>query len=126
MRTLLFCALIALLAMAALLPPFFTRGACTQEFDAAGTLLQQARPQLLSLAAAQQYLLAHGLAYRLISAEACDSAPLRDVESCPGGALLLGSVPVRNPVCRFYRDRNVRFQFGFNQHEQLIRIQVDM
>ncbi len=112
--------------MAALLPPFFTGGACTQEFDAAGALLHDARPQLLTLSAAQRFLTSHGLGYRLVSAELCESRPLRDVESCPGGPLLLGIVPVRNPICRYYRDNNVRFQLGFNNHEQLVKIQVDM
>jgi hypothetical protein len=124
-RTLLFWTLV-LVAMAAALPPFFTRGACTQEFDAAGALFEQARPQLVTLTAAQQFLVAHRLGYRLISAQRCESAPLQNVESCPGGALLLGVVPVRNPVCRYYRDPGVRYQLGFNNHEQLVRIQTDM
>jgi len=47
MRTFLFWGLIVL-AVAAALPPFFTRGACTQEFDAAGALLEQARPEDLT------------------------------------------------------------------------------
>jgi hypothetical protein len=126
MRTVVFCAFIVLVALAALLPPFITRGACTEEFDEVASLLEGARPQLLTLAAAQQFLAKHGLAYRLVSAESCESTPQRDVEGCPGGALLLGSVPVRNPVCRFYRDSSVRFHLGFNPHEQLVRIQADM
>jgi hypothetical protein len=125
MRTFLFWGLVVL-AVAAALPPFFTHGACTQEFDAAGSLLEQARPELLRLTGAQQFLIAHGLGYRLISAERCESAPPREVESCPGGALLLGIVPVRNPICRYYRDNNVHFQLGFNTREQLVRIQTDM
>jgi hypothetical protein len=125
MRAFVFWPLVAL-AVAAALPPFFTRGACTQEFDAAGALLEQARPQLLSLTAAQRFLVAHGLGYRLVSAERCESAPLREVESCPGGPLLLGVVPVKNLICRYYRDNNVRFQLSFNNHEQLVRIQMDM
>jgi len=124
-RSLLFWSLVVL-AVAAVLPPFFTRGACTQEFDAAGSLLEQGRPQLLTLTAAQQFLVARGLGYQLVSAERCEPAPLRDVGSCPGGALLLGVVPVRNRICRYYRDNNVRFQLGFNNHEQLVRIQTDM
>ena len=80
MRTFLFWGLVVL-AVAAALPPFFTHGACTQEFDAAGSLLEQARPELLRLTGAQQFLIAHGLGYRLISAERCESAPPREVES---------------------------------------------
>lgn len=125
MRTFLLCALIVA-GIASILPPFFTHGACTAEFDATAGMLADARPQLLTLTAAQQYLNAHALAYRLIPAERCESTPLRDVESCPGGALLMGTVPVQNRICRYYRDSSVRFQLGFNAHEQLVRIQTDM
>jgi hypothetical protein len=127
MRTGLFVALIAAAALAALLPPFFTHGACTAEFDAVAELLEHARPELLTLSAAQRYLDAHSLAYRVISAERCESAPpLRDVETCPGGPLLLGAVPVKDRICRYYRDGTVRFQLRFNSHLQLVRVQTDM
>jgi hypothetical protein len=126
MRTALFVALIAA-AVAALLPPFFTHGACTAEFDAVGRLLENGRPEVLTLSAAQRYLDAHALAYRVISAERCESAPpLRDVETCPGGPLLLGAVPVKDRICRYYRDGTVRFQLGFNTRLQLVHIQTDM
>ena len=104
MRTALFVALIAA-AVVALLPPFFTHGACSAEFDAVGQLLEHGRSELLTLSAAQRYLDAHALGYRVISAERCESAPpLRDVETCPGGPLLLGAVPVKDRICRYYRD----------------------
>jgi len=45
------CMVLALLAMAVRLPPFLTGGACTQEFDAAGALLHDARPERLTLSA---------------------------------------------------------------------------
>jgi hypothetical protein len=125
MRSVLFFAAISA-AMAALLPPFFTHGACTAEFDAVADLLEPARPPLLTLPEAQRYLSAHALPYRLISAERCESAPLRDVETCPGGPLLLGAVPVKDRICRYYRDGTVRFQLGFNSHSQLVHIQTDM
>jgi hypothetical protein len=126
MRTALFVALIVA-AVVASLPPFFTHGACTAEFDAVGQLLEHGRPELLTLSAAQRYLDAHALAYRVISAQRCESAPpLRDVETCPGGPLLLGAVPVKDRICRYYRDGSVRFQLGFNSRFQLVHIQTDM
>jgi hypothetical protein len=67
-----------------------------------------------------------GIGYQLLSAERCESAAPPDVVSCPGGPLLLGSVPVRNSVCRYYRDANVRVQLGFNSRLRLVRIQTDM
>jgi hypothetical protein len=125
MRTVLFYLLVAA-GIGALLPPFFTHGACTAEFDAVSDDVQRARPELLSLADAERYLTARGIGYRLLSAERCETAAPPDVVSCPGGPLLLGTVPIRNAVCRYYRDTGVRVQLGFNARSQLVRIQTDM
>jgi hypothetical protein len=120
--------ILVLLAMAAIgvLPPFFTHGACTAEFDAVGAMLERARPELLTPTQAQRYLNAFGIAYQLLSAEQCESMSLPEVAGCPAGSLLLGAVPVKNKICRYYRDGTVRFQLHFNTHSQLVRIQTDM
>jgi hypothetical protein len=125
MRTVLFY-LVVIAGIAALIPPFFTHGTCTAEFDAVSDDVQRARPGLLTLSDAEHYLAQHGIGYQLLSAERCESAAPPDVVSCPGGPLLLGTVPVRNWVCRYYRDANVRVQLGFNSRSQLVIIQTDM
>ena|SRR5271170_3240076 len=48
--------LMVLAVWMALLPPFFTHGECTAEFDAASDALQQARPALGTLARKEQNL----------------------------------------------------------------------
>jgi len=108
------------------LPPLFTHGACTSEFDAVSDQLQGAKPELLSLEAARRYLAMHGMPYQLLTAAQCEAAPPADVDACPDGALLVGAVPVANRVCRYYRDRTVRFQLRFNRLSQLVHIQTDM
>jgi hypothetical protein len=118
--------LLIVAGVASLLPPFFTHGACTAEFDAVSDRLSRARSELLTLPDAQRYLGAHGMSYQLLSAERCESSHPPDVLSCPSGALLLGAVPVRNWTCRYYRDSRIRFQLAFNNHSQLVRIQTDM
>jgi hypothetical protein len=125
MRTVLFW-LLAAAGIGALLPPFFTHGACTAEFNAVSEAVQRARPGLLTLSDAEHYLAQHGIGYQLLTAERCESAAPPDVVSCPGGPLLLGTVPVRNTACRYYRDANVRVQLGFNPRSQLVIIQTDM
>ena len=125
MRTVLFYLLVAA-GIAAFIPPFLTDGACTAEFNAVSDSVQQARPELLTESDAERYLVAHGIAYQLLSAERCESTAPPEVVSCPGGPLLLGTVPVRNVVCRYYRDASVRVQLGFNSRSQLVRIQTDM
>jgi hypothetical protein len=64
--------------------------------------------------------------YQVLSAERCERAPPRKVEVCSGGPTLLVSVPVKNRVCRFYRDSSIHLQLGFNSTEQLVRMQTDM
>jgi hypothetical protein len=110
----------------ALMPPFFTHGACTAEFDAAGEALQRARPELATLDQAQAYFFAQSVPYQVLSAERCERAPPREVEVCSGGSTLLVSVPVKNRVCRFYRDNSIHLQLGFNSTERLVRRQTDM
>lgn len=125
MRTVLVFLLITC-GIAALLPPLFTHGACTAEFNAVSDLLEAARPEMLTLAKARAFLAAHGMSYQALSARQCDAGRPREVELCPSGELLLGAVPVTNQVCRYYRDDSVRFQLAFNLNNQLIHIQTDM
>jgi hypothetical protein len=125
MRLLIFWLLVAA-GVGALLPPLFTHGACTAEFDAVADQLEGARSGLATLPKARQYLAAHGLAYETLSARQCEAVHLREVESCPSGVLLLGAVPVKDRVCRYYRDDSVRFQLAFNVRDQLIHVQTDM
>jgi hypothetical protein len=122
-----FIVLLIIAAVAAFLPPFFTNGACTAEFDAVGDLLERARPQLLTLTRAQDFLKTHAMAYEAMTPERCSSWHPRDiVVECPGGTLLVGLLPISNKVCRYYRDQNVLFQLGYNGRQQLVHIQTDM
>jgi hypothetical protein len=36
------------------------------------------------------------------------------------------SVPVKNRVCRLYRDSSIRMQLGYNKMQQLVHMQTDM
>ncbi len=110
----------------ALLPPFFTHGACDAEFAEATALLERARPQLLTFSAARSFLAASGLPFQVLSAQTCEDAPPREVEVCAGGPALLSGVPVKNRVCRLYRDDRTHLQLGFNESGQLVRIETDM
>jgi hypothetical protein len=117
---------LAACAVAAMLPPFFTHGACTAEFDSASSALEGLRSRITTLAQAQTYFTSQAVPFRLLSAQRCESAPPRDVEVCPGGPILLMAEPVKDSVCRYYRDDSIRLQMGFNSSLQLVRIQSDM
>jgi hypothetical protein len=125
MRRLVATSFIVLVLLAPL-PPLFTRGACTAEFEQAASALEQLRSQLLNLKDAVAYLSAHHAIYSAVSHERCERSPPRDVELCPGGPILLIEVPVRNPVCRYYRDAAIRQQLSFDHSEHLVHIQTDM
>jgi hypothetical protein len=108
------------------IPPLFTAGACTAEFEQASGDFERLRGELLTVGTAVAYLSAHHMAYGTVSPERCELSPPRDVEVCPGGPILIVEVPVRNRVCRYYRDATIRQQLGFNRTEQLVRLQSDM
>jgi hypothetical protein len=98
MRTLVIGSLIVG-AWLALLPPFFTHGACSAEFDAASSELERQRSELGTLDQAEAYLRSHGIPHQILTAERCESAPPREVESCPGGPTLLASIPFATIAC---------------------------
>jgi len=125
MRT-LSVVLVILAAIAAVVPAFLTGGACSAEFDAVGTELESSRAQLPTLPLARRFLDAHAWPYAVLSHERCESAKPREVGSCPDGPLVRGKVPVRNRVCRVYRDDRVHFQMAFDDKQRLVRMQVHM
>lgn len=121
--------LITLLIIAgvlALLPPFFTHGACTAEYNAASDAIEHVRSRLATLEDAQAYLKSQALAYNLLTADQCRSFPPAWVDVCPGGPTLLVEIPVKNRVCHYYRDGSVHIQLGFDRYLQLVRLQTDM
>jgi len=113
-------------AIALGLPPFFTDGACTAEFDAASAAVQRMRPEIGTVSLARPYLESHVMSYQVVPPERCESWARREEYVCPGGPVFLIAVPVKNKVCRYYRDDSIRIQFGFNGKQQLVRIQTDM
>ena len=108
------------------LPPLFTSGACTAEFEQASGNFERVKDELLTLSVATAYLSAHHFEYGTVSPERCELSPPRDVEVCPGGPILIVAVPVKNQICRYYRDATIRQQLSFNHAEQLVRLQTDM
>ncbi len=121
-------AVLLLLAMGwlALMPPFFTHGACTAEFDAASNVLQAARAELATVPQAEAWLKSHALGYQVLAADTCESQAPPEVQICPGGPLILITVPVQNRVCRYYRDSSIRQVLGYNALQQLVHMQTDM
>jgi hypothetical protein len=112
---------------AALLPPFFTHGACDAEFDQTSAQLQDSRRLLGSPDVAAAYFWrSANLPVRIFTAETCRRSKPSFVESCGSGELLFIKVPVRNPVCRIYRDSDIRIQLQYSESGRLSHLQSDM
>jgi len=110
----------------ALTPPLFTHGACTAEFDAFAGEIERDRPSIVTLDAAESYLASRKIPYQLVTAERCERSPPREVVGCTGGPIVLAAMPIRNRVCRIYRDDRILLQLGFNRALLLVRIETDM
>lgn len=120
--------LLALLALVwlALLPPLFTDGACTREFEDEAARLERDRKLLRDPALAAAYWKARSVPSALVPLEQCRRARPRDLERCPGGPYLQARVPVRNLICGVYRDGDIRVRLLYDERDRLERIAVDM
>ena len=118
--------LVLALVWLALIPPFFTHGACTAEFNGVARQIQDNKPALASPASAQAYWSSMHVPVQVISADRCRMSKPRFLDSCGPGDLLYIAVPVQNKVCRFYRDSDVRVQLQYDDRGRLRQLQADM
>ena len=109
-----------------LMPPLFTGGTCTKEFEAEAARLERDRSSYDTAPKAREYWTARGVEFRFLSLANCRRARLRFLEACGPGPTLYASVPVQNLVCRIYRDDSISVQQHFTEKDRLIRQQVDM
>ena len=109
----------------ALMPPLFTAGECTREFEAEAKRIEADRNEVSTAAAARKYWTDRGVEFRFLTLEHCRRARLRYLDSCQG-PVLYASVPVKNLVCRIYRDDAVTVQLHYTEKDRLARVQVDM
>ena len=110
----------------ALMPPLFTGGACTAEFDHEAAQLVANQKSLATPALAQAYWGSRQVPIWVVSAEQCRRAKPRFVEVCGSGVLVHAVVPVLNRVCRFYRDDGIRVQLQYDDHNRLARMVTEM
>jgi hypothetical protein len=116
---------IALVWLAAL-PPFFTDGACTAEFDQVARQIEDNKAAFATAAGAQAYWSALKVPVQVISAEHCRVSRPRFVDSCAPGDLVYLAVPIQNKVCHYYRDSSVRVQYKYDDRGRLRQFQADM
>jgi hypothetical protein len=109
-----------------LLPPLFTGGACTAEFDHEASRLAADQKSLATPPLAQAYWSSRQIPISVVSAEQCRRGKPRFVEVCGSGVLVHAVVPVQNRICRFYRDDGIRVQLQYDDRNRLARMITEM
>jgi hypothetical protein len=109
-----------------LMPPLFTAGACTAQFDEESARVQHEARSWRNSAQALAYWQARGVPVRSWSLDQCRAAKPRFLAHCGAGPLVYARVPVTNPICKWYRDDEIKVQLQFDERERLLRIATDM
>lgn len=107
-------------------PPLFTNGSCTAEFESETALLERDAGEMRSSAAADAYFTRRSVAHAIMSVDQCRSRKPRHLDRCGDGPLVIAKVPVKNLVCRLYRDDEIAVWLQYDARDRLVRQQVDM
>lgn len=110
----------------ALLPPFFTDGACTAELEAASAAVDANADSWTSAQLAAAYWQKQAVPVSVISVERCQKVKPRFLSACGDGPLVVASIPVSNRICRIYRDDEISVRLQFDELERLRRITTEM
>ena len=110
----------------ALMPPLFTNGACTAEFEAIYASLNDDKSKIKNTKAVTDYINSQKIDATTISAEQCREAKPRFLARCESGDLYYLRIPISNKICRIYRDDSVKVQLQYNEKGQLSRMVFDM
>ena len=117
---------ILVLGWLAFLPPFYTHGACDAEFQQERAEVASNHGAFASVALARSYWQSKAVPVSVLSPDQCDHLVLKFLDTCGPGPLVYAAVPVKNRICRFYRDDSVTVQLGYDEHGQLQRVDSDM
>ncbi len=108
-----------------LLPPLFTGGDCTREFDEEHARIERERSRFADAAKAATYWNNRGVIPRVMTVDQCRRAKPR-LQSCGSGPIVQAAVPVRNLVCKAYRDDEIRVRFFYDERDRLTQTSVEM
>ena len=118
--------LILVLGWLAIMPPFFTHGACDAEFDREAAEVASNPGAFSSPELARSYWESKSVSHSVLSADQCRHRFLKFVDSCGPGLLVYAAVPVKSGICRFYRDESITIQFRYSEDGRLERVETDM
>jgi hypothetical protein len=109
-----------------LMPPLFTAGECTREFDEEFARIERERGSIGGMRQAVAYWNARGITPGVMSVDQCRRAKPRDLARCPSGPIVRAGVPVKNLVCKVYRDDEVHVRFIYDENDRMSQVAVDM
>jgi len=107
-------------------PPLFTGGACTDEFEQESSRVNSDAKQLRTPKLAVEYWNGRNVRATLVSQDQCRASKPRFLERCGDGPLVYVGVPVKNTICRFYRDETIKVRLQYNDADRLVKITTDM
>ena len=108
------------------MPPLFTNGACTAEFDAENSRLAADMASLKTSIGADSYYSARGVPHAVLSVDECRHRKPRNLSRCGDGPLVIAKVPVKNLICRIYRDDEIAVMLQYNLRDRLVREELEM
>jgi hypothetical protein len=117
---------VAIIIWLAMLPPLFTNGRCTAELDAEGAQLATDAESLNSPVDADGYYSARGVPHALVSVDECRHRKPRTLSRCGDGPVVIAKVPVKNWICRTYRDDAISVILQYDAGGRLVKQELGM
>jgi hypothetical protein len=111
---------------AALMPPLFTHGACTAEYEAENKRLEADRDAIKTPTGADAWYSTRGVPHTTLSVDECRHRKPRNLSRCGSGPLVVANVPVSNLICRIYRDDRVAVMLQYDERDRLARVESEM
>ena len=118
--------LAVVVAWIVLLPPVFTGGACTAEFDAEAARISAESARIGTLDASERYWASRSQPIAVLTRDDCRRAKPRFLAHCGSGPLVIAKVPVKNPICRIYRDSEIAVHLQYDELGRLATVATDM
>lgn len=109
-----------------LAPPLFTGGACTREFEEAAENVLKSGPRLRSPESATEFFRSAGIPVSAITPARCRASKPRFLDRCGSGTVVLAKIPIKNLICRAYRDSAVAVQLEYDEKGRALRVSTEM
>ena len=79
-----------------------------------------------SPAEAAAYFTRRSVPNAVLSVDQCRSRKPRQLDRCGEGPLVVAKIPVKDAICRIYRDDEITGWLQYDGRERLVRQQLDM